>query len=111
MGPKPGRRKLVLRVRNREPRIQAQPLLPGRVTQKEAVPADQGPQSGIPRDSAQARESLRQGGTATSQVGLLIAQAKTASCSELGNRNWPLVRSVLGDGILRYFVPCRAAAS
>jgi hypothetical protein len=66
-------------------------------TRRETVPADQGPQSGDPtrhRALAQARESLEQGCTATGQVGLLIAQAKTAS-AQVRKQNWPLVRSVL----------------
>jgi hypothetical protein len=69
---------------------QAQQLLPGEATRKEAVPADPTRRKTL----AQARESLEQGCTATAQVGLLIAQAKTAS-AQVRERNWPLVRSVL----------------
>jgi hypothetical protein len=50
------------------------------------------------RALAQARESLEQGCTATAQVGLFIAQAKTVS-AQVRKRNGPPSEVSFGDGI------------
>jgi hypothetical protein len=95
----PGERKTGPWNFNRGPEIQPQPLLLGRVIWEGTVSVTviRGTESGIPPDigaSAQACESPEQDSTATAQVSLTIAQAKTVS-AQARRLIRPLVRSVL----------------